>query len=114
MSSFTSILRWQHPLRLRTPNGTGAESSSKSANGSRANRRCEQGGISPAGSKEVFHLISPFPFPLTGKAGAGGFPPRRKKRGSPHKRAPPPCESPEKSAGVVDRGRPSHGSRARK
>jgi hypothetical protein len=33
-------------------------------------------------------------FPLRGKAGAGGFPPRRKLRGSPHKRAPPPCASP--------------------
>jgi hypothetical protein len=45
------------------------------------------------------NLISPFPFPLRGKAGAGGFPPRRKHAarqqkalahidavGSPHKR----------------------------
>ncbi len=47
--------------------------------------------------------ISPFPFPLRGKAGAGGFPPRRKHAarqpkalaridaaGSPHKRAAAP------------------------
>ena len=37
----SSILRWQHPLKLRTPNGTGAEAPLKSANGSRANRRWE-------------------------------------------------------------------------
>jgi hypothetical protein len=49
----------------------------------------------------------PFPFPLRGKAGAGGFPPRREHAarqpkalaridavGSPHKRAAAPCVSP--------------------
>ena len=49
------------------------------------------------------NLLSPFPFPLRGKAGAGGFPPRRKHAarqpkplaridaaGSPHKRAAAP------------------------
>ncbi len=107
----SSILRWQHPLILRTPNGTGAKASSKSANGSRANRHWERG-KSACGSKE-----SDLPFPVSppGKVGAGGFPPRRKKRGSPHKRAPPPCESPARfSARGVDRSRPSHGSRDRR
>ena len=43
----------------------------------------------------------PFPFPVSqGKAGAGGFPPRRTERASPHKRglkplrSIPPCASP--------------------
>ncbi len=69
-------------------------------------------GKSACGSKE-----SDLPFPVSppGKVGAGGFPPRRKKRGSPHKRAPPPCESPARfSARGVDRSRPSHGSRDRR
>ena len=39
------------------------------------------------GSKE---LERPFPVSPPGKAGAGGFPPRRTKRGSPHKRAAAP------------------------
>ena len=53
------------------------------------------------------NLISPFPFPLPGQAGAGGFPPRRKHAarqpkalarcdaaGSPHKRGGRPLVSP--------------------
>lgn len=49
---------------------------------------------SACGSKEVDLPLSRFP--LRGQAGAGGFPPRRKMRGSPHKRGcrplvyPPP------------------------
>lgn len=42
------------------------------------------------GSEEGIFKNSPFPFPK-GKAGAGGFPPRRPRRGSPHKRAAPLC-----------------------
>ena len=63
--------RWQHPLLLRTPNGTGAKAPSKSANGSRANRRWEQGAKAPAAAR---NLISPFPFPLRGKPGREGSP----------------------------------------
>src|SRR5260370_41417761 len=86
----------------------------------RLQRECEwkQGesalgaGKSACGSKE-----SDLPFPVSpkGKAGAGGVPPPRKKRGSPHKRGPPPCESPAKfSAGADAKSRPSRGSRDRK
>jgi hypothetical protein len=59
------------PLILRTPNGTGAKAPSKSANGSRANRRWEQGAKAPAAAR---NLISPFPFPLRGKPGREGSP----------------------------------------
>src|SRR5260370_25724726 len=62
-------------------------------------------------------------FPLRGQTGAGGFPPRRKARcapancagsprarGSPHKRAPPPCVSPAAFAVLRSfaRLRPAH------
>src|SRR6185312_9492920 len=69
------------------------------------------GRTSACGSKESDH---PFPVSPPGKAGAGGFPPRRKKRGSPHKRGfAPLCIPRTKSAVVLDRSRPSHGSRDR-
>ena len=47
--------------------------------------------------------ISPFPFPLRGKAGAGGFPPRRIKRGSPTRGLRPlvhPLPSSERDLGT--------------
>jgi hypothetical protein len=47
---------------------------------------------SACGSKEVDLPLSRFP--LRGQAGAGGFPPRRNKRGSPHKRGCRPLVHP--------------------
>jgi hypothetical protein len=38
--------------------------------------------------------IAPFPFPLTGKAGAGGFPPRRQNRAAPPTRGLRPLVHP--------------------
>ena len=50
---------------------------------------------SAGGSKEgIFTPLSRFP---QGKAGAGGFPPRRKNRGSPRKRASPLARSPKRT-----------------
>ncbi len=40
---------------------------------------------------------SPFPVSPQGKAGAGGFPPRRKNCGSPRKRASPLARSPKRT-----------------
>jgi hypothetical protein len=40
------------------------------------------------------NLDRPLPVPPPGKAGAGGFPPRRRRRGSPHKRVPAPLVHP--------------------
>ena len=50
----------------------------------------------PAAARNQRIFDSPFPFPLKGKAGAGGFPPRRKNGGSPRKRASPLARSPKK------------------
>jgi hypothetical protein len=111
---FSSIQRWQRPLRLRTPNGTGAKAPSKSANGSRADRRWggrEQGAKAPAAAR---NQIAPFPFPLRGKPGREGSPHAAKSAAPPTRGLRPLVNPPrKKSAGVVDRSRPSHGSRDR-
>src|SRR3954447_12638725 len=65
---------------------------------------CEEQ-IRACGSKEgMFTPLSRFP---QGKAGAGGFPPRRKNGGSPRKRASPLARSPKRTRKIsVDRERP--------
>ena len=110
-------------FRGRTPTGTGAESPAKSANGSRASRRLRKGNGMSAEQKTSLrqqgreNVNPPFPFPPRGDAGAGGFPPRRQNTGgSPHKRGHAPLvRSPRGTIVnfVLDRGRPSHGSRKR-
>src|SRR6202012_2571630 len=63
---------------------SGSESGQKSAVDDAG---CARGGRQrPAAARSLI----PFPVSPRGKAGAGGFPPRRKKRGSPHKRAAAP------------------------
>ena len=77
--------------QLRTPDGTGALSPTRSANGSRAIWRFEEvegNRESSWGSEEqqtacgarkgIFINLPLSRFPLRGQAGAGGFPPRRK------------------------------------
>ena len=54
-------------------------------------------GSQPAAARNG-NLYFPFPVSPKGKAGAGGFPPRRKNSGSPRKRAKPPCAIPQKDA----------------
>lgn len=67
------------------------------------------------GSEEE-NVNLPFPVPPKGKAGAGGFPPRRQKTAAPPARGQAPlARSPGGTIAdfVVDGGRPSHGSRDR-
>jgi hypothetical protein len=72
-------------------------------------------GAKQNGLRQQGTLVSPLSrFPLRGKAGAGGFPPRRKHAarqqralapidaaGSPRKRAPPPCAIPQVTSADV-------------
>jgi hypothetical protein len=66
----------------------------------------EQSGYIAGGSQERRESLLPFPVSPKGKAGAGGFPPRRKKRRLPPQEGKPPCAIPQKDARkiFVDRG----------
>src|ERR1700722_9486219 len=49
------------------------------------------------GSQARKGILLPFPVSPKGKAGVGGFPPRRKNGGSPRKRASPLARSPKRT-----------------
>ena len=61
------------------------------------NRTAAPGGQQPAAARSLIPLSR---FPWKGKAGAGGFPPRRRQRGSPHKRADAPLCIPRRLTSI--------------
>jgi len=92
----SSTLRWQHPFLYEEPQrAPELLRSTKSADGSRANRRWA--------SRTIGRRTSlPLPDP-PGDAWVGGFPPRRKDGGSPRKRGKPPLRDPPKERRASER-----------
>src|SRR5690242_563679 len=123
--AFSSALRWQHPLEIKDTNRHRSRSSTQECEwkqgesavakgtGEMERRANPQTSLRQQGRKTGLPL-SRFP---AGESRGGRVPPRRQKTAAPPARGQAPLRHPPKRTivdFVVDRGRPSHGSRDRK